>query len=183
MTHGCATKRGPKCSGTSPQPGALRFEICFPGARGNTQPLCSLADKGFSLGCHGQGKQGEIQFLGLLLSQCSHSPMHNFHPWSHRAGLAQPQLCPAPQNTQPHWKERGEVYSDCGGVGSEAKRDGKVRMPADFNGKKSWLSSLSPAGGCSRLSAELESSSPAQSSLNRALHPEDTEVHPALGAR
>lgn len=75
------------------------------------------------------------------------------------------------RNTLPCWVERGKFTQDGGGAGSEAKRDGKSTMPADFNGKRPWL--LSPADGCS---AELGTSALPSSSLSRALHPRAT--HP-----
>lgn len=48
-------------------------------------------------------------------------------------------------------------------------------MPADLNGKRPWLSILSPADGCS---AELGTSALPSSSLSRALHPEDSTSSP-----
>lgn len=51
--------------------------LYFPSAWGNTQPVCSLADKEFSLGCCRQGKQGETQ---LLRRWCSSSPAAHAQP-------------------------------------------------------------------------------------------------------
>lgn len=85
--------------------------LFFPSAWGNTQPLCSLADKGSSQGCCGQGKQGEIQILGLLLSQCSHSPTHSLHWGATGPGWHGPSSALHPRNTQPCWKERGGKFT------------------------------------------------------------------------
>lgn len=184
VTHSCATQQGPKCSSTSPQSGTPRSENLF--ISPVPRETSSLADKGF---CPGSGKARRnpiprtFAVPVLLLSSCPHTaPARG----AMELGWHGPSSALHPRNTQPCWKERGEVYSDCGGAGSEAKRDGKFGMPADFNGKKKALT-FQPepsrrVGGCSGLSAKLEGSSPAQSSLNRALYPEVTRMHPALGA-
>ena len=163
MTPGCATRRGPKCSGTGPQPGTQRFEISVSPVPEATPSLSAArlirASPGAAVLRESKEKSNSRDVC------CPSAPTLSFQPGSRGVGLAGPRSALHPRNTQPRWKERGEVYSDCGGVGSEAKRDGKVGMPADLSGKMPWLSSLSPAGGHSRLSAELEGSSPAQSSL------------------
>lgn len=144
MTHGCATKQGPKCSGTSPQPGAPRSETSlFPQCPGKHPAwLIRASPQAVTIR---ESKEKYCSWVFCCPSTPAlRSPTHSPCPGSHRAGLAQPWLCPAPRNTQPCWKQRGKLYSDCNGAGSEAKRDGKVEMSADFNGKKSWLSSLKP---------------------------------------
>lgn len=108
---------------------------------GNTQSVCSLIDKGFSPACCCQGKQGEIhsQDFGCPTVPALQLPTCVLSPRSQGSGLAWPQLYPAPQEHFALLDGKGEVYSDCGGAGSEAKRDGKSTMPADFNGKRAWL--------------------------------------------
>lgn len=87
----------------------------FPQCQGNTQPICSLADKGFS-GCRPQGKQ----VLGLRLSWCFCSSV--VHAW---VELTQPQLCPAPQeHAASLGKKWGSLLSHwwCGLRGQKARR-------------------------------------------------------------
>lgn len=81
-------------------------------------------------------------------------------PGSHGAGLVRHQLCPAPQEHAASLDRKGGSLLRLQWCRLRGQKQRKFGMPADFNGKKPWLSSPSPTDGCSRLSAVPEGSSP-----------------------
>lgn len=76
---------------------------------GNTQSVCSLADKGFSPGCCCQRKQGEIHSQDFCCPSVPalQPPVHGLSPGRQRSGHG-PSSALHLRNTQPCWVERGK---------------------------------------------------------------------------
>lgn len=123
MTHGCAMKQGPKCSGASPQ----RFgNLVISPVSGETPSLSASwlirASPRAAVVRESKEKSNSWDFC------CPSAPSLPRTASTRGAmglGWHGPSSALHPRNTRPRWKERGEVYSDCGGVGSRGQRGRK----------------------------------------------------------